>query len=114
MNIFNQLPASVSGDKKTWGELRGAGRALAVAEAALRYEGLTLLITETAREAAAQSRALEFFTAGHNLPIFTFPDWETLPYDIFSPPQDIVSARLQTLASLPNSKHAVLIVPMPR
>ena len=113
MNIFNQLPASVSGDKKTWGELRGAGRALAVAEAALRYEGLTLLITETAREAAAQSSALEFFTAGHNLPIFTFPDWETLPYDIFSPHQDIVSARLQTLASLPNSKHAVLIVPMP-
>ena len=113
MNIFNQAPASVSGDKKNWGELRASGRALAVAESALNYDGLTLLITETAREAAAQSRALKFFTAGHQLPIFTFPDWETLPYDIFSPHQDIVSSRLQTLASLPNTKQGILIVPMP-
>ena len=113
MNIFNQVPASVSGDKKTWGELRASGRALAVAESALNYDGLTLLITETAREAAAQSRALKFFMAGHQLPIFIFPDWETLPYDIFSPHQDIVSSRLQTLASLPNTKQGILIVPMP-
>ena len=113
MNIFNQVPASVSGDKKNWGELRASGRALAVAESALNYDGLTLLITETAREAAAQSRALKFFTAGRQLPIFTFPDWETLPYDIFSPHQDIVSSRLQTLASLPNTKQGILIVPMP-
>jgi transcription-repair coupling factor (superfamily II helicase) len=113
MNIFNQAPASVSGDKKTWGELRASGRALAVVESALNYDGLTLLITETAREAAAHSRALQFFTVGRQLPIFTFPDWETLPYDIFSPHQDIVSSRLQTLASLPNTKQGILIVPMP-
>ena len=75
MTIFNQLPASLSGDKKTWGELQAAGRALAVAESAINYAGLTLLITETAREAAAQSRALTFFTQGETLPIFTFPDW---------------------------------------
>ena len=112
MTIFNQLPASVSGDKKTWGELQAAGRALAVAESAINYAGLTLLITETAREAAAQSRALAFFTQGETLPIFTFPDWETLPYDIFSPHQDIVSARLQTLASLPSTKQGILIVPI--
>ena len=113
MTIFSQLPSSVSGDKKIWGELRAAGRALAVAETALNYDGLTLLITETAREASAQSRALAFFTQGEALPIFTFPDWETLPYDIFSPHQDIVSARLQTLASLPSTKQGILIVPMP-
>jgi len=113
MTIFSQLPSSVSGDKKIWGELRAAGRALAVAETALNYDGLTLLITETAREASAQSRALAFFTQGKALPIFTFPDWETLPYDIFSPHQDIVSARLQTLASLPSTKQGILIVPMP-
>ena len=113
MTIFSQLPSSVSGDKKIWGELHAAGRALAVAETALNYDGLTLLITETAREASAQSRALAFFTQGEALPIFTFPDWETLPYDIFSPHQDIVSARLQTLASLPSTKQGILIVPMP-
>ena len=41
-----------------------------------------------------------------------FPDWETLPYDNFSPHQDIVSQRLLTLYQLPNLKHGILIVPV--
>ena len=56
---------------------------------------------------------LKFFTAEQGLAILNFPDWETLPYDIFSPHQDIVSARLQTLANLPHTKQALLIVPLP-
>jgi transcription-repair coupling factor (superfamily II helicase) len=112
MNIFNQQPALKPGDKTLWGGLSSSGRALAVVEAALKYPGLTLIITETARQATAQSRALAFFAAQQNLSIFSFPDWETLPYDIFSPHQDIVSARLQTLAKLPSADHGVLIVPM--
>jgi|TARA_B110000977_G_scaffold201850_1_gene299320 transcription-repair coupling factor (superfamily II helicase) len=113
MSIIQQQPASQPGDKKYWGELRAAGRALAVAEAAHQYDGLTLLITETARQAAEQTRALQFFTAEQELPIYSFPDWETLPYDIFSPHQDIVSARLQTLANLPSAKRGVIVVPLP-
>jgi transcription-repair coupling factor (superfamily II helicase) len=101
------------GDKNHWGELHAAGRALAIAEAAQQFDGLSILITETAREAAAQSRALAFFSAEQDFPILNFPDWETLPYDIFSPHQDIVSARLQTLSNLPNAQHALLIVPLP-
>ena len=112
MNIFNQEPALKPGDKSLWGGLSSSGRALAVVEAALKYSGLTLVITETARQATDQSRALAFFAAEQNLSIFSFPDWETLPYDIFSPHQDIVSARLQTLAKLPSANHGVLIVPM--
>ena len=112
MNIFNQQPAVKPGDKCVWGGLPSSGRALAVVEAALKYSGLTLIITDTAQQASIQSRALEFFAAQRNLSIFTFPDWETLPYDIFSPHQDIISARLQTLAKLPNADHGVLIVPL--
>ncbi len=112
MSIIQQRPASKPGDKQHWGELRAAGRALAVAESALNFEGLTLLITETARQAAEQTRALQFFAAEQQLPIFTFPDWETLPYDIFSPHQDIVSARLQTLASLPTAQRGIIVVPL--
>ena len=100
MNIFNQQPAVKPGDKCVWGGLPSSGRALAVVEAALKYSGLTLIITDTAQQASTQSRALAFFAAQRNLSIFTFPDWETLPYDIFSPHQDIISARLQTLAKL--------------
>ena len=112
MNIFNQQPSLKPGDKCLWGGLPSSGRALAVVEAALKYSGLTLIITDTAQQASTQSRALEFFAAQQNLSIFTFPDWETLPYDIFSPHQDIISARLQTLAKLPNANHGVLICPL--
>jgi len=112
MSIIQHHPASKPGDKKHWGELRAAGRALAVAESALKFNGLTLLVTETARQAAQQIRALQFFTAEQQLPIFSFPDWETLPYDIFSPHQDIVSARLQTLANLPTAQRGIIVVPL--
>ena len=112
MSIIQHHPASKPGDKKHWGELRAAGRVLAVAESALKFNGLTLLVTETARQAAQQIRALQFFTAEQQLPIFSFPDWETLPYDIFSPHQDIVSARLQTLANLPTAQRGIIVVPL--
>ncbi|MGB1808319.1 MAG: transcription-repair coupling factor, partial [Porticoccaceae bacterium] len=112
MSMIQQRPASKPGDKQQWGELRAAGRALAVAESALNFDGLTLLVTETARQAAEQTRALQFFTAQQQLPIFSFPDWETLPYDIFSPHQDIVSARLQTLANLPTTQRGIIVVPL--
>ena len=112
MSIIQQQPASKPGDKQHWGELRAAGRALAVAEAALKYTGLTMLVTETARQAAEQTRALQFFTAEQRLPIYSFPDWETLPYDIFSPHQDIISQRLQTLANLPSARQGIIVVPL--
>ena len=112
MTVLNLSTAAEPGDRNRWGELRAAGRALAVAEAASQYEGLSVLVTETAREAAAQSRTLKFFTSGQDLEVLNFPDWETLPYDIFSPHQDIISARLQTLANLPKASRALLVVPL--
>jgi transcription-repair coupling factor (superfamily II helicase) len=44
------------------------------------------------------------------LPIFTLPDWETLPYDNFSPHQDIISERLRTLSKLPHLSHGIVLV----
>jgi transcription-repair coupling factor (superfamily II helicase) len=38
-----------------------------------------------------------------------FPDWETLPYDNFSPHQEIISERLQTLSQLPYLSQGILI-----
>ena len=37
------------------------------------------------------------------------PDWEVLPYDLFSPHPDIISERLAALAELPRLKSAVLL-----
>ena len=46
------------------------------------------------------------------LPILGFPDWETLPYDRFSPHPDIVSQRLAALLALPALRAGVVVVPV--
>src|SRR3546814_12416134 len=48
------------------------------------------------------------------LPVLNFPDWETLPYDRFSPHPEIVSQRLATLHRLPTPKWGVGVVPVPK
>lgn len=45
-------------------------------------------------------------------PVSTLSDWETLPYDSFSPHQDIISARLSCLYHLPAMKRGVIILPI--
>ena len=41
-----------------------------------------------------------------------FPDWETLPYDLFSPHEDIISQRLKTLNALTAGQKSLLVVPV--
>lgn len=64
--------------------------------------------------AAAQrlEYSLRFYMAEENISILQFPDWETLPYDKFSPHQDIISERLTTLSKLPNLTQGILITPI--
>src|SRR5690606_30468770 len=45
------------------------------------------------------------------LELLSLPDWETLPYDLFSPHQDITSRRIRTLHRLPSTRHGILVVP---
>jgi transcription-repair coupling factor (superfamily II helicase) len=49
------------------------------------------------------------FFGGDCLESLAFPDWETLPYDRFSPYQDIVSERLATLYRLPELRGGIVI-----
>ncbi len=54
-------------------------------------------------------RELRFFL-DDNWPVMHFPDWETLPYDVFSPLPEIVSQRIRTLVQLPEVQRGVLVV----
>src|SRR5690606_24722349 len=75
--------------------------------------GLSLVITENSHQAERLCAELEFFLdpAGGPVPrILRFPDWETLPYDSFSPHQDIVSERLSTLYQLPGLRQGILVL----
>lgn len=47
-----------------------------------------------------------------DLPVLGFPDWETLPYDRFSPHPEIVSQRLATLHRLPQLERGLVVLPV--
>ncbi len=98
-------------DVPVWGQLYASARGLAVAEAARQVSGLVLLVAGDTREALRLAREVEFYLDGE-LPVLGFPDWETLPYDKFSPHQDIVAERLSTLYRLPETRRGVLITPV--
>ncbi|GGH92423.1 transcription-repair coupling factor [Pseudomonas fluvialis] len=103
-----KLPAAAG--KQHWGNLPGAALSLAVAEAASAAKRFTLLLTADSQSAERLQEELAFFAP--DLPVLHFPDWETLPYDVFSPHQDIISQRIATLYRLPEIKHGVLVVPI--
>jgi len=96
---------------RRWGSAHGSAAALAIAETALRHDSLVVVAAGSVQEAATLEREIGFYTDGA-VPVFHFPDWETLPYDLFSPHQDIVSQRLRTLDWLPDARHGVLIAPI--
>ncbi|MBV9698369.1 MAG: transcription-repair coupling factor, partial [Gammaproteobacteria bacterium] len=102
------LPAAATPHLR-WQQLYGSAAALAVAEAGARDPRLYVLIANGARELERFSAELHFFSAGR-LPLLRLPDWEILPYDLFSPHPDIVSERLRTLDELPGTARGCLIV----
>lgn len=101
------------GERLRWTRLYGACQALATARAAQAYDGISLVVTPDPSSADQFSAELEFFLAGDaNTPLMRFPDWETLPYDAFSPHQDIISDRLRVLVALDSMRRGVLVVPV--
>ena len=102
------LPASAG--KQQWGNLPGAALSLAIAEAASNAGRFTLVLTEGSQSAERLQEELAFFAP--DLPVLHFPDWETLPYDVFSPHQDIISQRIATLYRLPQLSRGILVVPI--
>jgi transcription-repair coupling factor (superfamily II helicase) len=102
------------GHKSSYGQLIGSAFSLALAKIIEKHEGLTVVITNDSLSAIKLEQELKFFCATKDIhvPILIFPDWEILPYDSFSPHQDIVSLRLKALYQLNHLQQGVLIVPV--
>ncbi|WP_048307725.1 transcription-repair coupling factor [Halomonas sp. PR-M31] len=108
-NFSPLAPPQPAGSRETlyWQAPQGCATALALAR--LADSAPLLVIT---RDTAALQRlesALRFFA---KVPVLPFPDWETLPYDSFSPHQDIVSERLRTLRRLQEAQNGIVLVPI--
>ncbi|MEO6798713.1 MAG: transcription-repair coupling factor [Rhodanobacter sp.] len=96
--------------RRYWIPPHGSARALLLAEAARTHDGLVVVVARDTQRAQALESELTIFAGG--LPVLQFPDWETLPYDAFSPHPEIVSQRIATLYQLPGVSRGVLVVPV--
>jgi transcription-repair coupling factor (superfamily II helicase) len=93
--------------------LYGSSDAYALAVAALALKPAKQMLTVVVANASDGQRLLDeipWFAEG-KLACHLLPDWETLPYDAFSPHQDLVSERLATLHEIQGGQCDVLIVP---
>ena len=90
--------------------MAGSSDALALAEIATGNPG-KLLAVVTANAADAQRLLDEIPWFGPKLRVRLLPDWETLPYDTFSPHQDLVSERLATLWAAMQGELDIMLVP---
>lgn len=109
---FNPIRPSKAGYRSHWGHLYGSSFGLVLSSTAVQHSGPVLVITADMAAAQKLEYSLRFYMAEQDISILQFPDWETLPYDIFSPHQDIISERLTTLSRLPSLTKGILIAPI--
>ena len=122
--LIESLPAP-DGPTLTLDQAPPEAVALLIADAAARADQLVLVVVEKTQDANALANALHCLLgqehvlddAGEaqgasDLPILSLPDWETLPYDSFSPHEDIVSERLKALSRLASLDRGILILPI--
>ncbi|MFZ3259992.1 MAG: transcription-repair coupling factor [Thiobacillus sp.] len=99
----SSLPRNASG-------LAGAADALYLAELARRAAPL-VVVCASAWDANRLTEELRWFDPG--LRVCAFPDWETLPYDSFSPHPDLISERLATLYQISRGEFDIAVVALP-
>ncbi|HEX7804363.1 MAG TPA: transcription-repair coupling factor [Pseudoxanthomonas sp.] len=112
---FPPPPLPRSNQLRAWWRAPVSPTALAwmVARAAEAHAGPLLVVARDTHGAhQLESDLHTLLGEGGDLPVFPFPDWETLAYDRFSPHPDIISQRLAALHALPGLKRGVVVVPV--
>lgn len=107
-----QLPTLAPGKRFTLPRPVGSSDALLLARFAQAQQAagrLTALFTAEPADTQRLEDELAFFAP--ELRIAVFPDWETLPYDTFSPHQDLISERLATLWRIQQREVDVVLMP---
>ncbi|MDI9330827.1 MAG: transcription-repair coupling factor [Alphaproteobacteria bacterium] len=106
------LPPLSVGQRFAWPRPLGSADALLLARLAQREcaAGRRMaIVTADARDAQRLLDELPFFAP--DLRCVLFPDWETLPYDTFSPHQDLISERLASLWRISRGEADLVLVP---
>jgi transcription-repair coupling factor (superfamily II helicase) len=108
------LPAFKAGERAQLPGFSGSADALHIAKIALDASSrgahkIVAVLTASAGDAQRLLDEIAWFAP--KLAVRLLPDWETLPYDSFSPHHDLVSERLATLYSVMRGECDVLLVP---
>ena len=109
-DFFNTPPVNPARALRL-GQLYGSSRSLFVAEQVARHPGLSVIVCCDMADAEQLEQEIRFFSRQPPR-IYRFPDMETLPYDQFSPHQDIVSERIRCLANIADADQGYLILPI--
>jgi transcription-repair coupling factor (superfamily II helicase) len=107
-----QLPTLAPGKRFTLPRPTGSADALLIARLARHHADARRLLAVVTADPGDSQRLLDelpFFEPG--LRVAVFPDWETLPYDTFSPHQDLISERLATLWRVLQGEVDVVLLP---
>jgi transcription-repair coupling factor (superfamily II helicase) len=108
-SVLNPTRPTDAGQAADWPALDGLGLALALASLARRQGGPVLVVASDGYAARQLRDDLKQLDAP---PVELFPDWEILPYDLYSPHPDLVSRRLDLLARLPGMTEGIVITPV--
>lgn len=112
---FPAPPLPRAGQLRAWWRAPASPTALAwyLAQAARTHDAPVLVVARDNHGANQIEADLHTLLGGDpSLPVVAFPDWETLPYDRFSPHPDIISQRLSALHRLPTLKRGLVVVPV--
>lgn len=114
MPIINPLHPPIpkqANERLAWGTLFGSSMGLSISSLATECQQPLIVITADSLTAARLGYELQFFYSENtsDKPLIHFPDWETLPYDQFSPHQDIISSRLAALHRMPYLRNGIVI-----
>jgi len=112
-NLLNINPLKSSTDTQQLANLIGSSQSFVINQCALTdaQQSPLIVIVDDTPSAIKLHQELLFFVE-NKVEVKLFPDWETLPYDHFSPHQDIISTRIETLYQLPSMQAGILIVPV--
>ena len=113
LNKVPPIPAPRVGQRFTFSGLIGSSDAALLAQSALRYRAQYSVMVVFCAQAQDAQRLLDEIPAfAPQLKTRLLPDWEILPYDQFSPHQDLVSERLATLYEMLNGSCDIVLVPV--
>ena len=106
---MSSLPIPQPGQRARVAGLHGSSDSLSLARLAAARKPLAIF-TSTAADGQRLVEEIRWFAPA--LRTLLLPDWETLPYDNFSPHQDLVSERLATLYQVSHEGCDILVVPV--